>query len=60
MGWDVLLVITFMFQTYQDQVYFFVIKNEDCGQENGAISNITVTSTADSISFIGTISYPIL
>lgn len=30
---------------------FVVIKNEDCGQENGAISNITVTSTADSIQF---------
>ena len=28
---------------------FVVIKNEDCGQENGAISNIIVTSTADSI-----------
>ena len=26
-----------------------VIKNEDCGQENGAISSITVSSTADSI-----------
>ena len=26
-----------------------VIKNEDCGQENGAISSITVASTADSI-----------
>ena len=30
---------------------FVVIKNEDCGQENGAISNIIVTSTADSIQF---------
>ena len=30
---------------------FVIIKNEDCGQENGAISNITVTSTADSIQF---------
>ena len=30
---------------------FLVIKNEDCGQENGAISNIIVTSTADSIQF---------
>ncbi len=30
---------------------FVVIKNEDCGQENGAISNITVTSSADSIQF---------
>ena len=28
-----------------------VIKNEDCGKENGSISNITVTSTADSIQF---------
>ena len=26
-----------------------VIKNEDCGQENGTISSITVSSTADSI-----------
>ena len=30
---------------------FVVIKNEDCGQENGAISNIIVTSSADSIQF---------
>ena len=30
---------------------FVVIKNEDCRQENGAISNIIVTSTADSIQF---------
>ena len=30
---------------------FVVIKNEDCGQENGAISNIIVTSNADSIQF---------
>ena len=28
-----------------------VIKNEDCGKENGSISNITVASTADSIQF---------